>query len=101
MQVLAGGAGALKPGGTCFILEFNLYGYVQRNIEHPLKPGAFGYAASLNYCITQALAAGGEGTGTCMGEERLREIATAAGFNNIQRLDFPNNPFNIFYALQV
>ena len=101
VQLLAGVAGALKPGGTCFILEFNLYGDVQRNIEHPFKLGAFGYAASLNYCMTQALAAGGEGTGTCMGEERLREIASAAGFGQVRRLEFANNPFNIFYALQV
>jgi hypothetical protein len=35
------------------------------------------------------------------GEERLREIAPAAGFGKVQRLDFPNNPFNIFYTLQI
>jgi hypothetical protein len=80
-----------------FILEFNLYGDLQRNIEHPLKHGAFGYAASLNYCMTQALAAGGEGTG--MGEERLCAIAAAACFGRVRRLDFANNPFNIFYTL--
>jgi 2-polyprenyl-3-methyl-5-hydroxy-6-metoxy-1,4-benzoquinol methylase len=101
VELLSSVAGALKPGGTCFILEFNLYGDVQRNIEHPLQLGAFGYSASLTYCMTQALATGGEGTGTCMGEERLREIAAAAGFRKVQRLDFANNPFNIFYALQV
>jgi 2-polyprenyl-3-methyl-5-hydroxy-6-metoxy-1,4-benzoquinol methylase len=101
VQLLSAVAGALKPGGTCFILEFNLHGDVQRNIEHPLKLGAFGYSASLNYCMTQALAVGGEGTGTCMGEERLREVATAAGFGKIVRLDFPNNPFNVFYTLNI
>jgi SAM-dependent methyltransferase len=100
VRMLSAVARALKPGGTCFILEFNLYGDVQSNIEHPLKLGAFGYAASLNYCMTQALAVGGEGTGTCMGEERLREIAAEAGFGEVQRLDFPNNPFNVLYALQ-
>jgi hypothetical protein len=42
-----------------FILEFNLCAEVQRNIEHPLMLGAFGYAASLNYCKTQALVVGG------------------------------------------
>jgi 2-polyprenyl-3-methyl-5-hydroxy-6-metoxy-1,4-benzoquinol methylase len=101
VQLLSAVAGALKPDGTCFILEFNLHGDVQRNIEHPLKLGAFGYSASLNYCMTQALAVGGEGTGTCMGEERLREVATAAGFGKIERLDFPNNPFNAFYTLKI
>jgi 2-polyprenyl-3-methyl-5-hydroxy-6-metoxy-1,4-benzoquinol methylase len=101
VELLTSVAGALRPGGTCFVLEFNLYGDIQRNIEHPLQFGAFGYAASVTYCLTQALAAGGEGTGTCMGEERLREIAVAAGFGKVQRLNFANNPFNIFYTLQV
>ena len=27
--------------------------------------------------------------------------AAAAGFGKVQRLDFANNPFNIFYARQV
>jgi len=86
---------------TCFILEFNFFGDVQRNLEHPLGIGAFGYSASLNYCMTQALAVGGQGTGTCMGEERLRAFATEAGFGKVERLEFANNPFNIFYTLQI
>jgi hypothetical protein len=36
-----------------------------------------------------------------MGEERFRVIATEAGFNSIRKLDFPNSPFNAFYALQI
>ena len=92
---------ALKPGGTYFVLEFNFFGDLQRNIDHPLGIGAFGYSASTNYCMTQALAVGGEGTGTCMGEEKMRELAAEAGFTQFQRLDFPDNPFNIFYELRV
>jgi len=98
---LAAIARALRPGGTCFVLELNLFGDLARNLEHPLQLGAFGYSASLNYCMTQALAASGEGTGTCMGEERIRAVAAEAGFGKVDRLDFPNNPFNVFYALQL
>lgn len=93
--------GALKPGGTYFVLEFNFYGDLQRNIDHPMGIGAFGYSASTNYCMTQALAAGGEGTGTCMGEEKMRELANEAGFSHFRRMDFPNNPFNLFYEIRV
>jgi hypothetical protein len=50
--------------------------------------------------MTQALAVGGEGTGTCMGEEKARELATEAGFTRFQRLEFPNNPFNLFYEIR-
>ena len=64
--------GALNTGGTYFVLEFNFFGDLQRNIDHPLWIGAFGDAPSTTYCITQALAVGGEGTGTCMGEEKAR-----------------------------
>jgi len=93
--------GALKPGGTYFVLEFNFFGDLQQNIDHPLGIGAFGYSASCNYCMTQALAVGGEGTGTCMGEETMRELATEAGFSQFRRLDFPQNPFNLFYEIRV
>ena len=92
---------ALNPDGTYFVLEFNYFGDLQRNIDHPLGIGAFGYAGSTNYCMTQALAVGGVGTGTCMGEEKARELATEAGFSHFRRIDFENNPFNLFYEIRV
>ncbi len=92
---------ALKPGGTYFVLEFNFSGDLQENIDHPFGIGAFGYSASVNYCMTQALAVGGEGIGTCMGEAKMREMATEAGFGPFRRLDFPHNPFNLFYEIRV
>ena len=91
---------ALKPDGTYFVLEFNFFGDLQRNIDHPMGIGAFGYSASANYCMTQALAVGGEGTGTCMGEEKARELASEAGFTHFRRIDFPQNPFNLFYEIR-
>jgi SAM-dependent methyltransferase len=91
---------ALKPDGTYFVLEFNFYGDLQQNIDHPMGIGAFGYSASTNYCMTQALAVGGEGTGTCMGEEKMREFAREGGFTQFRRLDFPQNPFNLFYEIR-
>ena len=91
---------ALKPDGTFFVLEFNFSGDLQQNIDHPLGIGSFGYSASTNYCMTQALAVGGEGTGTCMGEEKARELASEAGFTHFRRIDFPQNPFNLFYEIR-
>ena len=91
---------SLQPGGTYFVLEFNFSSDLQENIAHPLGIGAFGYSVSTNYCMTQALAAGGEGTGTCLGETRMREFAQAAGFTHCRRVDFPANPFNLFYELR-
>lgn len=91
---------ALKPDGTCFVLEFNFSGDLQQNIDHPLGIGAFGYSVSTNYCMTQALAVGGEGTGTCMGEAKLREFAAEGGFTQFRPLTFPANPFNLFYEIR-
>jgi 2-polyprenyl-3-methyl-5-hydroxy-6-metoxy-1,4-benzoquinol methylase len=88
---------ALTPGGSFFVLEFNFSSDLRGNIDHPFGIGAFGYASSVNYCMTTALAAGGVGTGTCMGERHFREIAAAAGFGEVRRLDFPNNPLNLFF----
>ena len=88
---------ALAPGGSLFVLEFNYSSDLQENIDHPFGLGAFGYAARVNYCMTTALAAGGVGTGTCMGERRFRELAADAGFVEVRRLDFPNNPLNLFF----
>jgi len=91
---------ALKPDGTYFVLEFNFSGDLQANIDHPMGIGAFGYSASTNYCMTQALAADGEGTGTCIGEEKTRDLAIEAGFTQFRRIDFPDNPFNVFYEIR-
>jgi SAM-dependent methyltransferase len=91
---------ALKPGGTYFVQEPNFFSDLRQNIDHPLGIGAFGYSTSIGYCLTQALAAGGEGTGTCLGETRLRELATEAGFAHFRRLDFPDNPFSLGYELR-
>lgn len=88
---------ALAPGGSLFALEFNLSSDLQENIDHPLGIGSFGYSASINYCMTTALAAGGVGTGTCMGERVFREYAAAAGFSEVIRHDFPANPLNLFF----
>lgn len=91
---------SLAPGGCLFVLEFNLSSDLQENIDHPLGMGAFGYGASVNYCMTTSLAVGGVGTGTCLGERHFREMAAEAGFSSVTRHDFPTNPFNLFFEVR-
>jgi 2-polyprenyl-3-methyl-5-hydroxy-6-metoxy-1,4-benzoquinol methylase len=91
---------ALAPGGSFFVLEFNFSDELRANIDHPFGLGSFGYGASVNYCMTTALAVGGEGTGTCMGERRLRAFAAEAGFSEVRRLDFPQNPLNLIFEIK-
>ncbi len=90
---------ALKPGGRLFVMEFNFSSDLAENIQHPMGLGAFGYAASVNYCLTTALAVGGVGTGTCMGERVFRKYAAAAGFTHVRRHDFPASPLNLFFEV--
>ncbi len=91
---------ALKPDGTYFVLEVNVYGDLQKNIDHPLGLGAFGYATGIGYCMTTALAQGGVGTGVCMGETKLRQFAKEAGFSSVKRYDFEENAFHVFYEIK-
>mgnify|MGYP001171485183 FL=1 len=90
---------SLKPGGRLFVMEFNFSSDLSENIQHPMGLGAFGYAASVNYCLTTALAVGGIGTGTCMGERVFRDYAAAAGFTHVLRHDFPDSPLNLFFEV--
>jgi 2-polyprenyl-3-methyl-5-hydroxy-6-metoxy-1,4-benzoquinol methylase len=91
---------ALAPGGSFFVLEFNFSHDLQANIDHPFGLGAWGYAASVNYCMTTALAVGGEGIGTCMGEATFRALAAEAGFSEVRQLNFPQNPLNLIFELK-
>ena len=91
---------ALKPDGTYFAQGFNFSGDLSQKIDHPLGNGSFGHSVSTNYCTTRALAVGGEGIGTCMGEEKMRELAAEGGLTRLRRIDFPQNPLNVFYDLR-
>jgi hypothetical protein len=35
-----------------------------------------------------------------MGEEKARALAAEAGFGHFRRIDFPRNPFNLFYEIR-
>ncbi len=74
---------ALREDGTYLMLEMNASGEVEEN-RNPL--GKFLYNVSTLYCMTTSLAHGGAGIGACMGEEKARELAYAAGFAHFRKL---------------
>jgi 2-polyprenyl-3-methyl-5-hydroxy-6-metoxy-1,4-benzoquinol methylase len=88
--------GALKPDGTYLMLEMNASGDVEEN-RNPL--GKFLYNVSTLYCMTTSLAHGGAGIGACMGEQKARELAYAAGFTHFRRLPI-EDPFSVLYELK-
>ena len=84
----------LKPGGTLFIVEPRAGDTLAEN-THPI--GAVYYGFSLFHCMTQSLAAGGPGLGTCMGPARTEELLRDAGFTEVTQVDIRSQT-NMFYA---
>jgi len=85
--------GLLKPGGVLFIVEPKSADNLQDNI-HPL--GAMYYGFSILHCMTQSLANGGPGLGTCMGPARTEKLLRDAGFSAVQSLPIKSMT-NAFY----
>jgi 2-polyprenyl-3-methyl-5-hydroxy-6-metoxy-1,4-benzoquinol methylase len=88
--------GALKPDGTCLMVEVNASNRVEDNIN-PM--GRMMYAASTLYCMTVSLAHDGAGLGALMGEPKARELARDAGFGRVQRLPV-KDAFSALYELR-
>jgi SAM-dependent methyltransferase len=88
---------ALRPGGFYICLDINCSDKLEENVG-PL--GTLFYGFSVLYCMTTALAQGGEGMGTLgLHEKRIRELAAEAGFSSVE-LAPVENPFNNFWVLR-
>jgi 2-polyprenyl-3-methyl-5-hydroxy-6-metoxy-1,4-benzoquinol methylase len=86
----------LKPDGTLFIVEPRAADRLEDNIN-PVATMFYGF--SLFHCMTQSLAKGGPGLGTCLGPSRTEELVRQAGFGRFEKLDI-KSPVNLFYAAQ-
>ena len=87
---------SLREDGSYLMLEMNASGDVEEN-RNPL--GKFLYNVSTLYCMTTSLAHDGAGIGACMGEEKARELAYAAGFSQFRKLPI-EDPFSVLYELK-
>jgi SAM-dependent methyltransferase len=86
--------GLLNPQGTLFIIEPKAADRLEDNVG---SIGTMFYGFSIFHCMTQSLARGGPGLGTCLGPARTEELLRSAGFQNFERLDI-KSPTNLFYA---
>ncbi len=84
----------LRPGGTLFVLEPRAGDRLEDNI-HPL--GTVYYGFSLFHCMTQSLAEGGPGLGTCMGPAQTMDLLRRSGLNQVEPLDIKSQT-HLFYA---
>lgn len=87
---------ALAPGGVFLMME----PAASSNLEENLTPrGALLYGVSAMHCMTQSLAAGGQGVGTAWGRQVIEATARSAGFTSFEHLDGISNSFSDFFLL--
>ena len=96
VQTLSEMRSLLKPDGTLFIVEPRAADQLQDNIN---SLGTVYYGFSIFHCMTQSLANGGPGLGTCMGPARTEELVREAGFSSFEKLGIKSQT-NLFYAAQ-
>jgi 2-polyprenyl-3-methyl-5-hydroxy-6-metoxy-1,4-benzoquinol methylase len=84
----------LDPGGVLFIAEPRAADRLEDNFN-PIATMYYGF--SLFHCMTQSLAQGGPGLGTCMGPARMKQLLHEAGFEHFEVLDI-RSQVNQFYA---
>jgi 2-polyprenyl-3-methyl-5-hydroxy-6-metoxy-1,4-benzoquinol methylase len=84
----------LKADGTLFIVEPKAADRLEDN-RNPVATMFYGF--SLFHCMTQSLARGGPGLGTCMGPAKTGELLREAGFAHFKMLDIKSQT-NLFYA---
>ena len=84
----------MKPGGAIMVMEPRASDRLADN-SNPL--GTVYYGFSLFHCMTQSLAQGGAGLGTCMGPEKTMSLLRDAGFSNVIELPIRSQT-NMFFA---
>ena len=84
----------LKPGGTFFVVEPKASDRLEDNIN-PIATMYYGF--SVFHCMTQSLANGGPGLGTCMGPTQTERLIRDAGFSYFNVVDI-RSQVNAFYT---
>jgi len=84
----------LEPTGALMVMEPRAADRLHDNVN-PL--GAVYYGFSLFHCMTQSLAQGGPGLGTCLGPERTMTLLREGGFSEVAVLPIKSQT-NLFYV---
>lgn len=84
----------LKPEGTLFVVEPKAADRLEDNRN---SVATMFYGFSIFHCMTQSLARGGPGLGTCMGPAAAEKLLREAGFSRFEVLPVKSQ-VNLFYA---
>ena len=83
----------MKPDGSLFIIEPKAADRLEDNKN---SVATMFYGFSVFHCMTQSLAAGGPGLGTCLGPAGTERVVREAGFTQFRKLDIKSQT-NLFY----
>ena len=86
----------LTPDGVLFVVEPKAADRLEDNCN---SIGTMYYGFSVFHCMTQSLAHGGPGLGTCLGPARARALMREAGFSSFDILDIKSQVL-AFYAVR-
>lgn len=94
-RVLKGIADSLRPGGVFLCVDIRADSTHAGNLEHPIAP--FLYTVSTFHCMTVSLALGGDGLGTCWGEQTALKMLREVGFDDISVKNVEGDILNNYY----
>lgn len=86
----------LRPEGVLLVIEPKTADRLEDNCN---SIGTMYYGFSVFHCMTQSLAQGGPGLGTCMGPARTKALLEGAGFTRFEILDIKSDVL-AFYAIR-
>jgi len=95
LDVLQGIHYILAPGGLFSMVDIAARSNLANNLDHPMAP--FLYTVSLMHCMPVGLVEKGTGLGMMWGREKAVEMLNKAGFQQVQVLEMPDDPFNLHY----
>lgn len=88
--------GHLTRQGTLFVMEPRVADRLEDN-RNPVATMFYGF--SVLHCMTQSLAKGGPGLGTCLGPSRTERLCREAGFTRFRTLPIKSR-VNLFYEVR-
>jgi ubiquinone/menaquinone biosynthesis C-methylase UbiE len=95
MDALTSVHNILKEGGLFSMVDIASSSRLLENKDHPM--GSFLYTVSLMHCMPVGLMNGGAGLGMMWGKEKAVEMLKQAGFQNVQVVEIPDDPFNLHF----
>lgn len=85
----------LAPGGCFSMIDIDAGSAHRDNMAHPMGP--FLYTVSLMHCMPVGLVDNGAGLGMMWGRQKAVTLLSQAGFETIEVVEMPHDPFNVHY----